>query len=443
MTEKAAENKVSLGIDVSAFNSLGISSEQDDKFEVFDLDEFKNSEVSKIEETKTVEKEQKKEEKKQVSELSLEEQWDLYSEDLDTKNLEKLRKQIESKIEKGEDIDEKLLLKANIKSSNKESQTVNKAKTEDTKPDTDIESPISALTAHAAMLVESGVLNEFNTEEFEKLESTEQKINFLIEAHRNEIVAGIEGYIESLPEPVKKLIVNYNEGVPLDESIRIYSQLQRYEAIDEDLLKDNENLQKQVVYDYYKQTTSFSDAEIQKRINRDFKNDDGVELALEAKEKLIEIQKEEEERLKEETKEQEKQKIEQQKQLVAKVKESVKEYTELFPGIKLTPREKEELTRSLLEGDIVNNKKTNIVLEKRNEDPILFEAKLKYFVKKGFFDKESKNKTIEKEITKGAINKLQEALQRGENNIKGQSKTYERNTTVEKDMVESMKKLLV
>src|SRR5690606_16370647 len=99
----------------------------------------------------------------------------------------------------------------------------------------------SPLVPYAKLLVEEGILPNFDIEEFDGTAES------LKEAMTKEIYSGIEGYKESLPEDVKKLINGYEAGVPLEKLIELNKQNFSISSIKDEDLESNENIQKDIV----------------------------------------------------------------------------------------------------------------------------------------------------------------------------------------------------
>lgn len=137
----------------------------------------------------------------------------------------------------------------------------------------------SPLTPYAKYLKDEGILPSLNLEEFDG------SVESLKEGMIGEIENGINNYIDSLPDRVKKIITNYREGVSLDTILEIDNTRLKYSSITSEQLK-NEETQKQILTDYYKKTTQFSDERIAKELKR---LDDLQELEDESKYVLQEL----------------------------------------------------------------------------------------------------------------------------------------------------------
>lgn len=248
--------------------------------------------------------------------------------------------------------------------------------------DTDDSSP--SLTPFAKLLVDEGILPNLNLEEYDGT------VDGLIEATRNQVYNGIEEYKQSLPEEAQRILRGVEAGVPFEQLVELNKQQLQYNNIDEETLSSDENLQKQVVKDYYKQTSRFSDEHIDKMIER---LSDLGELEEESKISVKELAKFQEERQQQaiQQAEQERQRVieEQQKQL-DNFKKILEQTEEVIPGVKVSKSIKEKIERNITTPVAYdqNGNPINKIGKYRNENPIDFEIKLNYLFEatKGFTD---------------------------------------------------------
>jgi hypothetical protein len=289
-------------------------------------------------------------------------------------------------------------------------------------------SPYSILSQ---MLKEEGILeSEFN--------SSEEMIKVFSET----IKEGIESYKSELPEEIKNLIDNYEDGVPLDEIIKIKSEQIRLENIDDDKLEESEELQKTLYRNYLKATTKFSDAKIEKEISRLVDLDELLDSSKEAKEALKEIHAEEIEKAKQEALIEKQKRQEEYKEQINFLNDRIKKTSEIIPGIKINEKDQKELFKAITtpvetRGDTLYNQ----VMVIREKDPIGFEMKLNYYIKMGLFDEVPKFDTILKKNETKAVSKLEkdleESLKKTFNKNSGSSKS---NSSENDDIFEALKK---
>lgn len=198
----------------------------------------------------------------------------------------------------------------------------------------------SPLTPYAKYLKEEGILPNFDLEKFDG------SIEGLREGMIQEIISGVESYKASLPDVVKSLINNYEEGVPLETLIKTGSEKIRYSSITEEQLSD-ENIQKELVREYFTKTTKFSKEKIEKELTR---LSDLQELEEEAKAvlpELLALQEEEERnavaKVQQEREAQEKRRAEE----LEEVRVAVETIDEIIPGNKISTVMKQKIFQNL------------------------------------------------------------------------------------------------
>jgi len=261
-----------------------------------------------------------------------------------------------------------------------------------------------SLAPYARLLVDEGVLPNLNLEEFDGTAES------LVEAARNEVDNGVQTYKQSLPEEVQRFIEGYESGIDLNQLVNFTRERTKYNEISEDNLSQDEDLQKQLVRDYYKRTSKFSDERIEKTIER---VSDLGELEDEAKSslnELVELQSQEEEQAKQQAQEQQEAIRKQQQEQIEEFNKTLENTNEVIPGIKVNNNLKETIRKNITtpvaydqQGNPVNK-----IGKYRAENPIDFEIKLNYLFEatKGFtdfnlFGKKGKSQAI-KELEEAA-----------------------------------------
>jgi len=141
----------------------------------------------------------------------------------------------------------------------------------------------SPFTPYAKLLKEEGVLPNLNMEDFD---GTAEGLKT---AMINEIIGAVEMYKDTLPSRVKDLINNYEEGVPLEELLKIDKEEVQALSLDEDKIKEDISLQKKTVRDYLKKTSKFSDKKIDNQIQYYEDSGELEEEALNAAAELKEL----------------------------------------------------------------------------------------------------------------------------------------------------------
>lgn len=292
-------------------------------------------------------------------------------------------------------------------------------KDNNTNVEQEYESPI---TLFAATLQDAGVFNNIDLKELDSL-NDEDKIQTLIsvrnEEIENRVEEGVNYFINSLPEKVKKIVEAYKDDLPIDEIIKTQSEIQKWESVKVEDIEENETIQQNIHKAYYKEMTKFTDKEIDKKVRQDMEDEDNLELSVNRLDALKKISKDKQVEI--ETKEKERKEVEKLKIVETnnKVKEYVNQKKEILAGIPISNKEKQDLTDSLLNTRIVDGKPMNDVIELRNKDIIGFETKLRYYVMKGLFDENPKFDFVEKKAQSTIAKKLINKLQSTDNKVTG------------------------
>ena len=180
-------------------------------------------------------------------------------------------------------------------------------------------------------------------------------------------------------------------GVNYDDAINIHSLKRGLEAINEDDIKDDVDIQKKLVRELYKITTSFDDKKIDKLIKS---KEEKEELADEAKEAYGELSKTYDQILEDQVKKAkyENDKIkENQKNYTEKLKKHIDDLKEIVPGLTLTKSEKESLYKNMtipVRFD-TNGNAISKVADIFMKDPQGVNLKFLYLSDLGVFDKDS------------------------------------------------------
>lgn len=238
--------------------------------------------------------------------------------------------------------------------------------------------------------------------DLEKFDGTPEGLK---EAMMNELQEWKESFIEQLHPAIKELQMKYEEGVPLDELISVKSDQIRFDNISDDDLED-ENLQKDLVAYHLSQTTRWSDAKIKKEIERLSDVSELKDEASEALKELRHIAKEQEAIIEARAKEEERMYMAQIEEYQKTLQDTVKNTTEIIPGVKLSDKEKQHLQNLMTKPvEIRGDQRISKAQLVREQDPIGFEMKLNYFIEKGFFD--GKFDTITNKAKTNALQELE------------------------------------
>ena len=268
---------------------------------------------------------------------------------------------------------------------NTEQNTVQKQKEESTKDKEDYISPL------IPVLKDEGILIDFNEEEYNKLAEPRERASFVIDSINNKIKNTIDEQLKQYGPVVKDILNRLEYGVNYDDAINIHSLKKGLEAINEDDIKDDVDIQKKLVRELYKITTSFDDKKIDKLIKS---KEEKEELADEAKEAYGELSKTYDQILEDQVKKAkyENDKIkENQKNYTEKLKKHIDDLKEIVPGLTLTKSEKESLYKNMtipVRFD-TNGNAISKVADIFMKDPQGVNLKFLYLSDLGVFDKDS------------------------------------------------------
>lgn len=244
----------------------------------------------------------------------------------------------------------------------------------------------SPLTPYAKMLVEEGLLPNVDLEKFDGT------VESLLEAQREYDLQRFESFKESSLDPrVKWLQDNLEAGVPFERLLELDNQKLSLESISEDDLITNEDLQKDIIRSYYRESTPFSEEKIESLIENletVSKLESESRESLKGLKELISYR----ERLEyEEAQKQQAQYFESQKQVLKDFNKKVEEVDELIPGLKVSPVLKDKIKKTLTTSvavDPYSGSPLNKIAKARMDNPIDFEIKLAYLFEltNGFSD---------------------------------------------------------
>lgn len=243
----------------------------------------------------------------------------------------------------------------------------------------------SPFTPFAKLLVEEGATPNLNLEQFD---GTPQG---LIKAIQDEIEYNVSMYKESLDPRVRWLQDNVDEGIALEDLLAIDKQRVTLNSINEETLATDENLQKQIVREYLKETTKFNDALINKQIERLEATGDLTDEAKGYFNELKQLNVVKEQQAVQQAKLQQQEFQKQQEKILSDFKETLEKTEEIIPGIKLNRIIKDQIFKTLttpVAQDPNTGAPINAIAKSRAEDPINFEKNLAYvwLATKGFKD---------------------------------------------------------
>jgi hypothetical protein len=281
-------------------------------------------------------------------------------------------------------------------------------------------------------------LSEFLKEEGivdEVFEDKDSLFNYFKSVAENEI----KEWRSNLPEEITTIIENYEQGVPFDELLSITSNQIRLDSIDDEVLSDNLELQKNLVRNYYL-NKGFNESKIEKMISKSLELDELEEEATEALSELKELEAQRLEELKERTKQEQEEQRLAYEQTINNLNNTIKETKEIIPGIKLDDKAKKDLfnmiTKPATQKDGVNYSQVMLLREK---DPIGFEVKLNYYAKLGLFDENPKFDLITKKSETKALNKLEKQLEEDLKSRINKSSANSRESDENSDVLDALK----
>ncbi len=270
----------------------------------------------------------------------------------------------------------------------------------------------SATLLFARFLSEQGNLTSFNEEEFRKLVEEKGDEEALSSLWNKEAEAIRNNLLDTYDKDVKEYLDMLDTGIAPDVAKNI-SQSKKWIASikPEDIeSEDKEDLRKDLIRQRYRVTTSFSDAKIDKLVERAISLGEDVEEAAEALEDLTKYYDEKIEQEKKYISQQEEEgKKSAQKQL-EEFKEKVTGMKEVVPGMELTAKQKQniidKLTKPVKE---LNGQPVNHIWAKRAEDPFKFDTIVAALEDLGIFD--GKWDKLQKRVKTDTVNQLKKSIE--------------------------------
>jgi hypothetical protein len=287
------------------------------------------------------------------------------------------------------------------------------AQKEEKKP-TSKKDDISPYSPYAVALKDVGILPDLDIDEFNKVPKEEQ-VQKLVDEYKNGMQKGIQDYIDSQPQVVHDILNGLKEAgeyVPLNQLIQTQSELTELENVSEDDLKDNEELQEELISINLSETTKFSPEKIKKEIIRLKTSGELADEAIEAHQGLIKIRAEQKKHITEKAKQDKIVADKQRKEYFDKVNKVIDDTKELFPGTKLSETQKKEL-KDFLSKPIGYTKEGTPVskaMEVRSKNPMMFDMRLNHYIQLGFFNDQIDTKNIERNAVSGSVKKLADII---------------------------------
>lgn len=239
-------------------------------------------------------------------------------------------------------------------------------------------------------LVQQGLISSFDESEFVKQTKELGEATALRNLIKGEIDQNLEAAKEDLEAGYKEYLNLIGKGVPVDTAGSLVDLKNQFEGIKSDDLAKEENveLRKRVMTDYFKLTTSMSQAKIDKLVQSSIDLGDDVE---DSKEYLTTLKSAIKEQIQAEEAEAERQaalRADENKRTLESLKETINSLDDVIPGVAINKQTRvkmyEDLTKEVQDG---KGRLTNPLWAKRAEDPIFFDSKLAYLLETGFFEK--------------------------------------------------------
>lgn len=323
------------------------------------------------------------------------------SEELDLTSILEETINTEETDESGEEEEEEQTTEDVNKDSNGESPAPDSDKSSEKSSDDNV----PATLLFARFLSEQGNLTSFNEEDFLKDLEDSDETTALSNLWNKEVEKIREGLLEDYEEDVKNYLDLVDSGVDPEIAKDTASSKKFFDSINKADLQDDdkEELRKDILRHKYRLTTRFDDKKIEKLIERTVSLGEDIEEAEEAVDELKQYYAEQMVAEKKQAiAEQEKYK-ELQKNQLKELKEKIDKVEEVVPGIKLTPKVRqdifEKITKPVKE---INGQPVNSIWAKRLEDPFKFDTIIATLDSMGIFDgkwdkllKNTKTKTID------------------------------------------------
>lgn len=274
-----------------------------------------------------------------------------------------------------------------------EDEEVEKDKDSDPSPDdtqtSSSDAPFTVIFARD--LMERGVLSDFNEEEYQKLIETEGEASAFRALIQSEVDGAIEETKADLDEGYQHYLELIGQGVPDEAAGSLVGLNEKFNKISDDDLDDETQteLRKSVLSDYYKLTTRFSDAKIEKLVTNTVDMGEDIMESKEALKNIKSIITEQLDAQKAEAQRQRDLAVQERTRQMELLKDHINALSEIIPEQRINKQTKEKMY-NLITKPVQDNagRTTNAIWAKRSEDPISFDAKLAYLVETGFFEKD-------------------------------------------------------
>ena len=293
-----------------------------------------------------------------------------------------------------------------------EKETDDKASASLKKIETSSDAPFTVIFARD--LVAQGLLSSFDEEKFNADSKNLGDAEALRNLIKGEIDANIEAAKSDLDAGYQTYLDLIGKGVAQETAGDLLSLKDRFSKIKIDELTKEESgeLRKQILADYFKLTTSMTDAKIDKLVQNSIDLGDDIE---ESKEylgiinKLIDDQITEEEKTAQARVDLDRQETERRKELL---RDEINALTEVIPGVGINKQTKVKMYDFIVKPVIdKQGRTTNAIWAKRAEDSQFFDTKLAYLLATDFFEKGKTWTKVTNAKTTKEVSELEKTLQ--------------------------------
>lgn len=291
--------------------------------------------------------------------------------------------------------------------------------------------------AFAKFQLDEGVISDFDEKELVEIEEKEgmqEALKYLLNKQKETIAEEVRRMYAADKEEVEQYFKLKDAGVDPETAQRLVYNEKLYDGITQEELENNDTLREKILFDYYKTTTNFSDAKIEKLVKNTFSTGDDLEEAQEALKSLKELNKKEMEEAEKRVEEQEKLYREQVKKNQEDFKKMVLEKDEFFEGIKVNKQTKDKVVDMVLKpvAKDSNGNLLNGIWAERAKDPQKFDAYLAYHILTGTFW--GKIDTVKKKVKTDTVSELENLWKNKGGSLGG--KTVKPNINSDKEVLE-------
>jgi hypothetical protein len=294
-------------------------------------------------------------------------------------------------------------------------------------------------------LVAQGLLSSFDETEFAKESKELGEAVALRNLIKSEIDTNVEAAKADLDTGYQEYLGLVGKGVPADTAGDLLSLKKQFDSIKvDDLAKeDNVAIRKEVMTNYYKLTTSMSDAKITKLVQSSIDLGDDIEDSKENLDTLKNLVRDQISAEEQEAQRQASLRKEENRRVIESLKESINTIEEVIPGVGINKQTKVKMFEALTK-EVQDNKGrvTNALWARRAEDPVFFDSRLAYLYETGFFDKgKSWTKASQAKTTKEVTN-LEKAIESRKNTLSTTGTSVLRSPEIDKtakDNIDAMR----